>query len=185
MGTHKLIGLSFQVGEDALNVPLVTTLEHRYRALMEKWLMDVTGMTYAQITDDKTMDSYLGPEWSYVRMERFIGKEGVDSKGVQYHTSPRKLMDRIMYLGREIHSNFWINALFSVPQLEDWIISDVNYPNEGDAILERGGIVYRIDHKPHPMGKPDPMSRYPNYTERLFTNGSKEEMEKIIARVLS
>ena len=58
--------------------------------------------------------------------------------------------------GRKIiHENIWINALFAdyrtqvdfnknLPQNCNWIITDVRFPNEADAIKERGGILVRL-----------------------------------------
>ena len=48
--------------------------------------------------------------------------------------------------GREIiHPNIWCNALFGNYTKEtNWIITDVRFPNEADAIKERGGILIRL-----------------------------------------
>ena len=58
--------------------------------------------------------------------------------------------------GRKIiHENIWINALFAdyrtqvdfnnnLPRNCDWIITDVRFPNEADAIKEREGLVIRL-----------------------------------------
>jgi hypothetical protein len=62
---------------------------------------------------------------------------------------------------RNIHPNFWINALFAdykpqfvkynnpipVESLQNptWIISDVRFKNEADEIKKRGGIVIRLN----------------------------------------
>lgn len=93
----------------------------------------------------------------------------------EYKLTPRKLLQLLgTEAGREIiHPNIWINALFSKYILEpnpknrdylsingvledvgmsinkldfpNWIITDVRFPNEADAILEKGGIMIRID----------------------------------------
>ncbi len=60
---------------------------------------------------------------------------------------------------RQIHPNTWVNALFvdykaelndaynpnAEPEYPNWIITDVRFPNEAEAIKERGGIVIRIN----------------------------------------
>ncbi|MCK9429980.1 MAG: hypothetical protein M0R17_08240, partial [Candidatus Omnitrophica bacterium] len=64
-------------------------------------------------------------------------------------------------VGRQIHSDFWINALFADYKLIDhrtmqdpddsnitypsWIITDLRFPNELKAIEDRGGITIRVN----------------------------------------
>jgi hypothetical protein len=83
--------------------------------------------------------------------------------------TPRKLLQLLgTECGREIiHPNIWINALFAdytnivknVKSFEEepdstkayemgkpkWIITDVRFPNEAQAIKDRGGIVIRVN----------------------------------------
>ena len=66
-----------------------------------------------------------------------------------------------------IHTDVWVNALFSEYKEEfinkgignfhdpigykkplgfpNWIITDVRFPNEADAIIERGGVLIRVE----------------------------------------
>lgn len=52
-----------------------------------------------------------------------------------------------------IHPNIWVNALFADwkgPKMSEyhpskWIITDVRFPNEYQAIKDRGGIVIRVE----------------------------------------
>jgi len=85
--------------------------------------------------------------------------------------TPRKLLQLLgTEAGREIiHPNIWCNALFSDYKEEwvdsgdsvaeedvskilkepNWIITDVRFPNEAQAIKDRGGIVIRVNR---PLG---------------------------------
>jgi len=77
--------------------------------------------------------------------------------------TPRKLLQ---FLGTDcgrdiIHPNIWVNALFadyklskplgleghdwSKGNLPKWIITDVRFPNEAQAVKDRGGIVIRVN----------------------------------------
>lgn len=76
--------------------------------------------------------------------------------------TPRKLLQLLgTECGRNIiHPNIWVNALFADYKsstkiyeqykqiahkyLPNWIITDVRFPNEADAILERDGILIRL-----------------------------------------
>lgn len=46
-----------------------------------------------------------------------------------------------------IHPNAWIIALFADyhSQMSNWLITDVRFPNEAQAVLDRGGLLVRID----------------------------------------
>jgi hypothetical protein len=61
-----------------------------------------------------------------------------------------------------IHPNVWVNALFADYRTnfeaknveewgkdlsQNWIITDVRFPNEADAIKERGGLLIRVNRK--------------------------------------
>jgi len=73
-------------------------------------------------------------------------------------------------VGRLIHRNFWVNALFTdykpkvcsgvthcalagkpeipcnlCPEYPNWVITDVRFPNEAEAIRARGGFVIRVN----------------------------------------
>ncbi len=57
----------------------------------------------------------------------------------------REFLQRLGNAVREsIHPDFWINALFNTYN-DNIIIADVRYPNEVQAIKERGGKVIRIE----------------------------------------
>ena len=75
--------------------------------------------------------------------------------------------DLLQLIGTEamrnvIHSNIWVNALFVDYKLKigkydsiaiqdsypNWIITDVRFPNEAEAIKQRGGILIRINRYP-------------------------------------
>lgn len=82
--------------------------------------------------------------------------------------TPRKLLQLMgTECGREIiHPNIWVNSLFSdyvqVADLQlkgrrgnlmyninqsNWIITDVRFPNEAEAIKRRGGLLLRLESK--------------------------------------
>lgn len=44
-----------------------------------------------------------------------------------------------------VHPNTWVNALFSGYHGQNWLITDVRFPNEADAIKAYGGIVVRVN----------------------------------------
>lgn len=130
------------------------------------------GCTREQLEDREFKEKELGEEWWYYCNSLFFDGE---TKMVSYleandtikdNTSwyivkltPRKLLQLLgTEAGRNIiHPNIWVNALFAdYPKIvdmddkgldvyENWIITDVRFPNEAQAIKDRGGIVIRVN----------------------------------------
>lgn len=72
--------------------------------------------------------------------------------------TPRKILQKLgTELGRDLHPDLWVNASFAdykkvkkeVDESEEydypyWIFTDVRFPNEANAVKERGGINIRV-----------------------------------------
>ena len=43
-----------------------------------------------------------------------------------------------------LHANVWVNALFADYKQHNWIITDMRFPNEMEAVVEKGGITIRV-----------------------------------------
>jgi hypothetical protein len=59
----------------------------------------------------------------------------------------RELLQRVGTEGirNGVHPDAWVNALFAdYYQHDKWIITDVRFPNEAEAIRERGGKLIRV-----------------------------------------
>ena len=92
--------------------------------------------------DRKYKDTQLGPEWDNMTVRAFMQKLGTDA----------------MRYG--LHPDVWVNALMSEYKAgphsgvtrdlryPDWIITDVRFPNEAEAIKEKDGFVIRINRYP-------------------------------------
>jgi hypothetical protein len=62
--------------------------------------------------------------------------------------SVRTLLQKIgtEALRDSLHENVWVNALFAdYNDSSHWIITDVRFPNEAEAIKKHGGIILRIE----------------------------------------
>ena len=104
--------------------------------------------------------------------------------------------------GRQIiHPNIWVNALFAdypkrILKLQNattiinnevnWIITDVRFPNEADAILERNGILIRLTRTTEVS---EEVANHPsetaldNYKKFTFTIDNKGTEEELYAQV--
>jgi len=113
----------------------------------------LTGIPIEKFEDQEFKKTNLGPEWDYqidefntptkMTVRDFLQKLGTDA----------------MRMG--LHDNVWVNALMAdykhektcdcekecrcTFKLPNWIITDVRFPNEAQAIKDKGGIIIRVD----------------------------------------
>ena len=103
----------------------------------------LTGIPAHQFEDQEFKSSILGEEWW-------------KNYGDFYHQTT--VRDFLQILGTDairngLHTNAWVNALMadykprkmSEYNPSSWIITDCRFPNEAEAIKDRGGIIVRID----------------------------------------
>lgn len=109
----------------------------------------LTGIDVEDFEDQEFKKTELGSEWDYqidefntptkMTVRDFLQKLGTDA----------------MRMG--LHDNVWVNALMADYQpldidplteaetMPNWIITDVRFPNEAQAIKDKGGIIIRVD----------------------------------------
>lgn len=57
----------------------------------------------------------------------------------------RGLMQRLGVAVRQFDEGFWVEAaLHNAEKYSRIVVTDVRFPNEVDAVLEKGGVVYRV-----------------------------------------
>lgn len=114
----------------------------------------LTGISLEKFEDQEFKKTNLSDEWSSLQQSG-IGK-------VWTHMTYREFLQK---LGTEamrdgLHTNVWVNALFadykcpecnSIPSQvcfghrnPNWIITDMRFPNEMEAVVEKGGITIRV-----------------------------------------
>lgn len=120
------------------------------------------GCTREQLEDREFKELELSEEWwyhkaSFLSADGSVGEEKLMPYGEQIsyaHSSTLiKLSPRIMLqlLGTEagrniIHPNIWVNSLFSsYSETSNWVITDCRFPNEADAIKNKGGKLIRLN----------------------------------------
>lgn len=110
----------------------------------------ITGIPTDDLEKQGVKSSKLGPEWDWIygpNVTRDVVPPEMRDRARQY--TVRELLQRIgtEAMRDQIHTNVWVNALFAdYNPLEDhWVITDVRFPNEVDAILQRGGRLIRIE----------------------------------------
>lgn len=111
----------------------------------------LTGIPVEKFEDQEFKKEDLGIEWAYP----YPGEYYDDGEPVMVRMSVRQLLQK---LGTEamrqgLHTNVWVNALFvdyhpiklSQDDPSYWLVTDTRFPNEAEAIEERGGILLRIE----------------------------------------
>lgn len=98
----------------------------------------LTGVRINDFEDQEFKKLEMNPEW-----------------GMTYREFLQKLGTEAMRDG--LHSNVWVNALFADYKMwsdgrkdwyPDWIITDLRFPNEMEAVKERKGITIRVVRNP-------------------------------------
>ena len=96
----------------------------------------LTGIPIEDFEDQEFKKTNLGPEWwttcdeghQPMTVRDFLQKLGTDA------------------LRNGLHTNVWVNALMAdYDEDSNWVITDTRFPNEAQAIKDKGGIVIRVD----------------------------------------
>ena len=109
----------------------------------------LTGIPVEKFEDQEFKKTNLGPEWD-TELEYVI---------------PMTVREFLQKLGTEamregLHTNVWVNALFAdykgfvkewdelgndkLVEYPNWIITDMRFPNEMEAVVAKGGITIRV-----------------------------------------
>lgn len=103
----------------------------------------LTGIPVEKFEDQEFKKTYLGPEWQNI----------VYNPPAEPYNELMTVRLFLQKLGTEairdgLHTNAWVNALFAdYTNEENWIITDCRFPNEAQAIKDRGGVVVKINRK--------------------------------------
>lgn len=115
----------------------------KYAGKLKDIASHLTGIDIEKFEDQEFKKTNLSSEWNI-------------------HGMPMTVREFLQKLGTNalrdgLHSNIWVNALFAdyncVPadrapggwDCDNWVITDVRFPNEAKAIKDRGGIMIRVD----------------------------------------
>lgn len=128
----------------------------------------LTGIPILDLEKAEVKDSLVGEEWAYLLY--FNGKDMLKVNPNRYPDfEPHRLKNYtfrqlLQIVGtdlfrNQLHENVWVNSLFAdylptyntkhpitVDTAPKWIITDVRFPNEAEAIKKRGGILIRVNN---------------------------------------
>jgi hypothetical protein len=168
----------------------------------------LTGIPVENFEDQEFKKSLLGEEWGTVRTNPLNAIPVFENVHFNELMSVREFLQK---LGTEamrdgLHTNVWVNALmcdYKRPKMSEynpsnWIITDMRFPNEMEAVKERKGITIRVV-RPHGYTDPNtgvykemPLSYHPsetsldkarfNYT--IFNDGSIADLIEKVRQIL-
>jgi hypothetical protein len=134
----------------------------------------ITGIPVRDFEKEKVKNSLLGKEWDYLIYD-------VDDVGIYKQLRVRELLQKVGTdaMRNIVHTNVWVNALFAdyikdvckhkckrqtlgdpysctseeecLGESPNWIITDVRFPNEAEAIKQIGGILIRVHRSNMPV----------------------------------
>ena len=129
----------------------------------------LTGIPVEKFEDQEFKKVILGEEWGTVRHNPLNDIEPFAKFQFNELMSVRELLQK---LGTEamrdgLHTNVWVNALFSdykaviiepakfggtaIGKYPNWIITDMRFPNEMEAVVKRKGITIRVVREKLPI----------------------------------
>ena len=122
----------------------------------------LTGIPVEKFEDQEFKKSQLGPEWG-MTVRDFLQKLGTDGlrDGLHSNTWVNALMADYVPIADEAYvmedgSIFDMKEMPGYPVYPDWVITDVRFPNEAQAIKNAGGIVIRVDRPGYKPVNPHP-----------------------------
>lgn len=123
----------------------------------------LTGVPVEMFEDQEFKKSYLGEHWAKTPVAPLSDATLFDAVDLNNLMTYREFLQK---LGTEamrdgLHTNVWVNALMAdykytkefydeqgrqlrMKGLPDWIITDMRFPNEMEAVVERKGITIRV-----------------------------------------
>ena len=159
----------------------------------------LTGIPIEKFEDQEFKKTDLPNEWVYV-------ENGYAARNMTVRDFLQKLGTEAMRDG--LHTNVWVNALFAdyrnfhtdkfsvrqginKPEYPNWIITDMRFPNEMEAVVERQGITIRVTR---PVEKSKTTARlHPSETAldkamfdyEIVNSGSIENLVDMVREILT
>lgn len=159
----------------------------------------LTGIPVYMFEDQEFKQTILGPEWDYTIYDPY---DGIVTKQMTVRELLQRLGTEAMRNG--LHTNVWCTALFADYKVDTiakgtnefdvmdedvepkWIITDLRFPNELQAVLSRNGITIRITRSTENSiahSSETALDNYPfNYT--IDNTGTLDELLEKVRTIL-
>jgi hypothetical protein len=166
----------------------------------------LTGFSEDSFEDQEFKKSFLGNEWGTVRENPLNAIDPFSSIDFIELMSVREFLQKLGTdaIRNGLHPNAWVNALMAKYnhtsrsewvrdtrvniQESKWVITDCRFPNEAQAVKDRGGVVVRIDRSGN-----NPVNAHPSETALddwdfdhiIINNGSLEDLKSSVQILLN
>lgn len=168
--------------------------EKSFAYLVKKFASELTGIPMKGWETEEDKAKFLGPEWDYID----------ETTGLKMKMTRRVMLKKLGSdaCNQNLHRNTWINGLFqNYKGVRDfnnyreysefgskWLITDVRFPQEVEAIKNRDGIVIRVIRP----GKQDgdthisetALDDYKDFDFVIINDGNLEELEEKVKNIL-
>jgi hypothetical protein len=125
----------------------------------------LTGIDVEKFEDQEFKKTLLGSEWGNVKPNPLNAVPVFEDIQFNHLMSVREFLQKLgtEAMRERLHTNVWVNALFADytpthyligafdtkltdgdPVYPNWIITDMRFPNEMEAVVEKGGITIRV-----------------------------------------
>jgi hypothetical protein len=160
----------------------------------------LTGIDVEKFEDQDFKMTNLGPEWARPFYDK---KSNVHYETITVRKFLQLLGTECMRMG--LHVNTWVNALFADytpthyligaldtkltdgdPVYPNWIITDMRFPNEMEAVVEKGGITIRVVRPGTAVGThPSETALDDAYFDHVISNdGTIEDLVEKVRTIL-
>ena len=166
---RELAGGVYEIKKFAYKVKLVASL--------------LIGVDVEKFEDQEFKKTNLSSEWD----KNKIVEAGHWEDYPKWEKVPMTVRELLQKIGTDamrggLHQQTWVNALFADYSRDDnWLITDVRFENEADAIKKRGGTLIRVNRDLDSMSDLHPseisLDTYKAFDYIIDNNGTLEELE--------
>jgi hypothetical protein len=157
----------------------------------------LTGIPVEKFEDQEFKKTLLGPEWGTVKPNPLNAIPVFEDVQFNELMSVREFLQK---LGTEamregLHTNVWVNALFADYNREsfrsdvktNWIITDMRFPNEMEAVELREGVTIKVVRPGTAVGThPSETALDDAYFDHVISNdGTIEDLIEKVRQVLT
>lgn len=165
--------LDFEINQ---NEKLITPIWkiRKFADLLKDIVCLILGCTREQLENREYKEKPLGKEWWKYKDNLLLEK-----------LTPRKILLLIgSDFGRRIvHNDIWVNtamAEYDYEKEDNWIFTDMRFPNEMAAVTDRDGITIRVERDITCLGTDDSEIALDDSLDKfdyiINNNGTKEEL---------
>jgi len=167
----------------------------KFAGKMKQIASILTGIPVEKFEDQEFKECFLDVEWGTVQN---IPLNSIPPFADMQFNVMMTVREFLQKLGTEamrdgLHTNVWVNALFAdYKKKSNWIITDMRFPNEMEAIVKRHGITIRVTRPDSKDGYKFFGDLHPSETAlddakfdyEIINDGSMEKLVKKVRKIL-